>query len=211
MKKILAILSMLVLFVVSCGGDAAKKVEETAKAGGEAVKNAEEAAKDKLAEFKTLILYYSETGTTEKAALSLADLIKASGTTVDVVKVTPKEAYNADTIRETAEKQFNDKVYPEVNPVDVNIADYNVIIIGTPVWFGQPAQPLAGYLQSQDFTGKKVAVFATFGGNAGDIIKNTEVHVKGASFLPGVTLKGEDVQADKYLEALTPWATGLFK
>ena len=160
---------------------------------------------------KALIIYYSETGTTEKVANSLADTIKNTGITVDIEKITPKEAYNQETMQDVVKKQFTDKIYPEINPVNKNIADYNLIIIGTPAWFGQPAQPLIGYLQSQDFTGKKVAIYSTFGGNAGDVLKNTESYIKGATFLPGVTLKGEEVKADKYLEALKPWALGLFK
>ena len=202
---------MIVFLIMSCGGETGKKVEEAAKSGENAVKNVEETIKDKISGVKVLIIYYSETGTTEKVANSLADTIKNTGITVDIEKITPKEAYNQETMQDVVKKQFTDKIYPEINPVNKNIADYNLIIIGTPAWFGQPAQPLIGYLQSQDFTGKKVAIYSTFGGNAGDVLKNTESYIKGATFLPGVTLKGEEVKADKYLEALKPWALGLFK
>ena len=211
MKRLTGIILMIVFLIMSCGGETGKKVEEAAKSGENAVKNVEETIKDKISGVKVLIIYYSETGTTEKVANSLADTIKNTGITVDIEKITPKEAYNQETMQDVVKKQFTDKIYPEINPVNKNIADYNLIIIGTPAWFGQPAQPLIGYLQSQDFTGKKVAIYSTFGGNAGDVLKNTESYLKGATFLPGVTLKGEEVNADKYLEALKPWALGLFK
>ncbi len=211
MKRLTGIILMIVFLIMSCGGETGKKVEEAAKSGENAVKNVEETIKDKISGVKVLIIYYSETGTTEKVANSLADTIKNTGITVDIEKITPKEAYNQETMQDVVKKQFTDKIYPEINPVNKNIADYNLIIIGTPAWFGQPAQPLIGYLQSQDFTGKKVAIYSTFGGNAGDVLKNTESYIKGATFLPGVTLKGEEVKADKYLEALKPWALGLFK
>ena len=211
MKRLTGIILMIVFLIMSCGGETGKKVEEAAKSGENAVKNVEETIKDKISGVKVLIIYYSETGTTEKVANSLADTIKNTGITVDIEKITPKEAYNQETMQDVVKKQFTDKIYPEINPVNKNIADYNLIIIGTPAWFGQPAQPLIGYLQSQDFTGKKVAIYSTFGGNAGDVLKNTESYLKGATFLPGVTLKGEEVKADKYLEALKPWALGLFK
>ncbi len=211
MKRLTGIILMIVFLIMSCGGETGKKVEEAAKSGENAVKNVEETIKDKISGVKALIIYYSETGTTEKVANSLADTIKNTGITVDIEKITPKEAYNQETMQDVVKKQFTDKIYPEINPVNKNIADYNLIIIGTPAWFGQPAQPLIGYLQSQDFTGKKVAIYSTFGGNAGDVLKNTESYIKGATFLPGVTLKGEEVKADKYLEALKPWALGLFK
>ena len=211
MKKLIGIISMLAFLIISCGGEVSKKAEETAKAGEEAAKKVEETVKDKASGIKTLIIYYSETGTTEKVANSLADTIKKTGTTLDIVKVTPKEAHNQETMQDVVKKQFEDKLYPEINAIDKNIADYDLIIVATPAWFGQPAQPLIGYLESQDFTGKKVAVYSTFGNNAGDVLKNTESYIKGAIFLPGVMFKGEDVKTDKYLEALEQWALELFK
>ena len=210
MKKIISIVSMLMFLVISCGGSANKKVEEAAKAGESAVSKVGEAVKN--ADMKTLIIYYSETGATEKVSTSLQELIKGAGIkTVDVLKITPKEAYDAETIKKVVEKQVSDKVYPEILPVDKNISDYDLILVGTPSWFGQAAQPLIGYLHQQDFTGKKVAIYSTYGGNAGDVIKETEAHIKGASFFPGITVKGEDVKADKYIEILQTWTLELLK
>ena len=210
MKKIIGLISMLIFLVISCGDNANKKVEEVVKAGESTVSNVVEAVKN--TEIKTLIVYYSETGVTETVSNSLQEAIKGVGiTTVDTLKITPKEAYDSETIKKVVEKQVADKVYPEILPVDKNISDYDLILVGTPSWFGQAAQPLIGYLHQQDFTGKKVAIYSTYGGNAGDVIKETEAHIKGASFFPGITVKGEDVKADKYIEILQTWTLELLK
>lgn len=200
--KILGLLTMSMLFLVSCAG----KVEEKAKETAETVKETVETAKKKVTDNKVLVLYYSETGTTEKIAGKLEEIIGGTpAVKVDKVKIEAAEAYNSEKMQEVVKKQLNEKKFPEAKPVNVNISDYDLIIIGTPTWFGEPALPLASYLQSQDFSGKKVAIFATYGGNAGEVIKNTEKYIKGATFIPGISVKAGDIQADKYLEIFKKW------
>ena len=104
MKKIISIVSMLMFLVISCGGSANKKVEEAAKAGESAVSKVGEAVKN--ADMKTLIIYYSETGATEKVSTSLRELIKGAGIkTVDVLKINPKDAYDAETIKKVVDTE----------------------------------------------------------------------------------------------------------
>ena len=52
---------------------------------------------------------------------------------------------------------------PEIKPLDINIADYDVIAVGTPTWWYTMAPAVKTFLHQQDFTGKTVVPFMTNG------------------------------------------------
>lgn len=53
---------------------------------------------------------------------------------------------------------------PQINPISVNLADYDVIAIGTPTWWYTMAPAVLTFLTTNDFTGKTVIPFMTNGG-----------------------------------------------
>ena len=70
---------------------------------------------------------------------------------------------------------------PEIKPLDINIADYDVIAVGTPTWWYTMAPAVKTFLHQQDFTGKTVVPFMTNGGWPGHVIKDMKVACKGAN------------------------------
>lgn len=70
---------------------------------------------------------------------------------------------------------------PEIKPLDINIADYDVIAVGTPTWWYTMAPAVKTFLHQQDFTGKTVVPFMTNGGWSGHIIKDMKAACKGAN------------------------------
>lgn len=109
---------------------------------------------------KVLVLYYSQTGTTKTVAEEIQKQLGA-----DIEELVCEEPYEGDfnaTIQRCQEEQSEGKV-PAMKPIQANLADYDLIFLGYPVWFGTYAQPIAGLLQSQDFEGCKVVTFCTFG------------------------------------------------
>ena len=109
---------------------------------------------------KTLVLYYSENGTTKTVAEELQKQLGA-----DIEAVEAVEAYTGDfqaTIqRGNKERQSGE--WPAIKPLKKKIADYDVIFLGYPIWFGTYANPIVTLVKQQDFAGKTVVPFCSFG------------------------------------------------
>ena len=61
-----------------------------------------------------------------------------------------------------ARQELADKALPQLAE-EVSIAKYDTIILGFPIWFGSYPRAIASWFESQDFSGKKVYIFVTFG------------------------------------------------
>lgn len=114
---------------------------------------------------KTLVAYFSATGTTEKVAKVIATNINA-----DIFEIIPKEKYtNSDlnwndaNSRTTHEKE-NLNIRPEIASKLENIDDYNVIFLGFPVWWYKAPNIIYTFLESYNFTNKTIIPFCTSGG-----------------------------------------------
>lgn len=109
---------------------------------------------------KILVLYYSQTETTAAVAEELRKTLGA-----DVERIEATEPYTGDyqqTIDRCREEVEND-IAPTINPLHVNLADYDVIFLGYPIWFSTYPRPVMALLDSYDLAGKKVVPFYTFG------------------------------------------------
>ncbi len=120
------------------------------------------------AQAKTLIVYYSYTNNVERIVNELRNQIEA-----DVIEIEPAEKgldYAADNyaigsalisaIRNNPEDASS---YPAIDPLSVNLADYNCIIIGAPLWWSNMAAPLQTYLfhNGSQMAGKKIGLIVS--------------------------------------------------
>jgi flavodoxin len=109
---------------------------------------------------KYLVLYYSQSGATKEVAEELQRLL---GADIDSIQVeNPYDGTYAETIERCQNERANG-IVPKIKPLDKNVADYDVIFLGYPIWFGTYARPIYGLVDSLDFEGKKVVTFCTFG------------------------------------------------
>ena len=109
---------------------------------------------------KTLVLYYSENGTTKTVAEELQKQLDA-----DIEAVEAVEAYTGDfqaTIQR-GNKERESGQWPAIKPLKKKIADYDVVFLGYPIWFGTYANPMVTLVKEQDFAGKTIVPFCTFG------------------------------------------------
>ena len=109
---------------------------------------------------KTLVLYYSENGTTKTVAEELQKQLGA-----DIEAVEAVEAYTGDfqaTIQR-GNKERESGQWPAIKPLKKKIADYDVIFLGYPIWFGTYANPMVTLVKQQDFAGKTIVPFCSFG------------------------------------------------
>ncbi|MDO4462414.1 MAG: flavodoxin [Bacteroidia bacterium] len=108
---------------------------------------------------KSLVVYYSQSGATKQVANIFANAVSA-----DIDSIVAENPYNGDFNQTIArcQEEFANGITPSVS-TSRNVADYDTIYIGYPVWFGKVAQPMAGWLKSVDLTNKVIIPFCTFG------------------------------------------------
>jgi len=118
--------------------------------------------KGRLQVKKILIAYYSHSGNTEKIAKEIQN--KTGGTLFEIAPVDdyPKD-YKACV--DQAGKEIKSGFLPKLVKTKVeNIADYDLVFIGSPNWWSTIAPPVSAFLTENDFAGKQVAAFITHGG-----------------------------------------------
>lgn len=129
---------------------------------------------------RMLIVYYSvSNGNTKRIAKRLQEATDADIVRIETVKPY-SGSYNA--IVEQGQREVNRGYQPEIKPLSVNPADYDVIAIGTPTWWYTMAPAVLTFLKSYDWKGKVVIPFQTHGGWPGHVMKDMENTCKGADF-----------------------------
>ena len=142
---------------------------------------------------KMLVLYYSQTQTTQQVAEAIANSLGADIEAIECV-VPYDGDFNA-TIARSQQERAEGKV-PEIKPLSVNVADYDVIFLGYPIWFGTYAPPVAGLLATVDLSGKKIVPFCTFGsGGLDSSVNDLKANLPDAEILPGYGVRQARIDA----------------
>ena len=153
-KRFLLTLAALAIVIAGCGQN--KKTEANQKT--------EEETK-----MKTLVAYFSATGTTKALAEKIASQLNA-----DLYEIKPEVPYTAadldwrdKTSRSTIEMQDKNSRPAMIKDLE-NAESYTTIYIGFPVWWYTAPTIINTFLESYDFSGKNVVFFATSGGSTID-------------------------------------------
>lgn len=152
---------------------------------------------------KTLVAYFSASGTTQRAADKLA---KAAG--ADLYEIRPAVPYTWADLdwmdkksRSTLEMK-DPSFRPELADKDADIASYDRIFLGFPIWWYVAPTLINTFLESYDFTGKEIVLFATSGGSGfGKTVQALEPSCPGAVIKEGRLLNGGMSEAE-----LKTWA-----
>lgn len=153
---------------------------------------------------KVLVLYYSQTSNTKTVAQEIATRLGA-----DIEEIVAVQPYDGDfqaTIGRCMQER-EQGIIPEIQPLTANIADYDIIFLGYPVWFGTYAPPVAALLNQVDLSGKKVVPFCTFGsGGLESSVKDLTEKQPKAEILPGYGVRAARISAvaqevDQFLKA----------
>ena len=118
---------------------------------------------------KTLISYFSATGTTRDVALKIAEVIKA-----DVFEIEATDKYTSADLDWTNKssrssvEMADESSRPSIKDKINNISDYNNIVIGFPVWWYREPSIIDTFIEENDLSNKNVYVFVTSGGSAVD-------------------------------------------
>lgn len=115
---------------------------------------------------KKLVAYFSASGTTKKAAERLA---KAAG--ADLFEIKPAAPYTSADLdwmdkKSRSSVEMNDPASrPEIAGKLSNMADYDTVFLGFPIWWYVAPRIISTFVESYDFTGKILVPFATSGGS----------------------------------------------
>lgn len=144
---------------------------------------------------KNLVVYYSwSNGNTKRIAEKLGQAIGA-----DIVRIETVQPYSGsyDDVVSQGQREVNKGYKPQMQPLDVDINDYDVIAIGTPTWWYTMAPAVLTFLESEDWSGKTVIPFMTNGGWPGHVIEDIKKCCRGARFLPAMEIKFDSTGGDR--------------
>lgn len=146
---------------------------------------------------KQLVAYFSASGTTARVA---KDLAKAAG--ADLYEIKPAVPYtradlNWQDKNSRSSVEMRDKSSrPALADTDANIADYDTIFVGFPIWWYVAPTIINSFLEAYDFSGKKIVLFATSGGSGfGKAVAGLQPSVPHATIVEGALLNGRPNEA----------------
>lgn len=115
---------------------------------------------------KILVTYFSASGVTKNVADNIAKVVEG-----DLFEIEPKEKYTREDLdwknkksRSSVEMQ-NREYRPEIKEKSIDISNYDIILIGFPIWWGVAPTVVNTFLESRDFSGKTLIPFCTSGGS----------------------------------------------
>ncbi len=197
MKKIFLLL--LIIFTMSgCGGEEKTPAEPEKK-------SVEKAPVETSSDKKILVLYFSRTGeeynvgTITKGNTEIVAEMIAQKVGGDLFEVKPAKPYPNEyqACTEIAKTELESNARPAFEKNIDNLAQYDTIFIGYPIWWSALPRVMMTFLESNDFSGKKIIPFCTHGGSG---LAGTEREIKDAcpnsEVLSGLAIVGKTAQND---------------
>ena len=155
---------------------------------------------------KKLAAYFSASGTTAAVAKTLSEAAGA-----DLYEIKPQTPYtradlNWQDKKSRSSVEMNDKSFrPPLANRDAHVEDYDTIFLGFPIWWYTAPTIINTFLESYDFSGKTIILFATSGGSGfGKTAADLKVSAKGAVIRDGKLLNGRQTR-----ESLAAWVNSL--
>lgn len=110
---------------------------------------------------KILIAYFSHSGTTKKVAEQIKQAVGGDLFEIKEADPYPRD-YNA--VVKQAKHEIANGYRPVIKGIVLNINDYDLVIVGSPNWWGTIAPPMATFLVQANFSGQTIVPFITHGG-----------------------------------------------
>ena len=145
---------------------------------------------------KILVAYFSAGGTTRKVAEMIAET-----TAADLYEILPKQPYTKADLdwmdkKSRSSVEMRDKKFrPKIRDMDAQIDKYDEVILGFPIWWYVAPTIINTFLESYDFSGKKIVLFATSGGSGfGNTVKELMPSAPNANIVEGKILNHVSTQ-----------------
>ena len=155
---------------------------------------------------RILVAYFSASGTTARTAKNLAEAVGA-----DLYEIRPAVPYSdadldwTDKKSRSSVEMNNRSGRPALADTNADIAAYDVVFVGFPIWWYVAPTIINTFLESYDFTGKTIILFATSGGSGfGGAAAGLRDSAPGAVIREGKLLNGRQSR-----DSLTAWVNSL--
>ena len=156
---------------------------------------------------KKLVAYFSASGVTAKVADMLADAVGA-----DIYEIRPEVPYTKADLNWMDKKsrstiEMNDKTSrPALADKDANVEQYDTIFLGFPIWWYRAPSIINTFLESYDFTDKRIILFATSGGSKfGKTVDELRVSVPDSCDI----IEGKLLNGKQTIPAIRNWTEAL--
>ena len=156
---------------------------------------------------KKLVAYFSATGTTADAAKKIAEAAGA-----DLYEIRPETPYTTEDLdwnnqssRTSLEMNMR-SLHPALADTNANVGDYDIVFLGFPIWWYTVPTIINAFLESYDFSGKKIILFGTSGSTGFDkVTHDIEASVNDTTEL----VKGVIIHGTQSAEEWKSWVDGL--
>lgn len=201
--SLLMLLSMLLIFG-GCAGNSSNSESNLAT-----TTNVTSQASNSSESVKSLVVYFSWSGNTQKMAQWIAD---ESGS--DIYSVTPKEPYGDDynACTDRAKNELDNGIRPELSDLmdkDV-MAQYDTIYVGFPIWWYDLPMPMTAFLENYDLSGKTIIPFFSHNGSSSgagsldtlkEICKNADVMTDDALSISGNSVESSESEIRDWVKS----------
>lgn len=154
---------------------------------------------------KILIAYFTRSGNTETLADSIQEKTGGTKFKIETVRDYPED-YSG--VYDEAMKEQRENARPELKTRVDHMADYDTVFVGYPIWHGDTPMAIRSFLESYDFSGKKVIPFCSSGSSRPDTsYASVRASASGAEVLDGFWTRGADV--GNAADEINQWIDGL--
>ena len=156
---------------------------------------------------KKLVAYFSASGVTAKVADILADAVGA-----DIYEIRPEVPYTKADLNWMDKKsrstiEMNDRTSrPAIADKNAKVEQYDTIFLGFPIWWYRAPSIINTFLESYNFAGKKIILFATSGGSKfGKTVDELKVSVPDSCDI----IEGKLLNGKQTIPAIRNWTEAL--
>ena len=153
---------------------------------------------------KSLVVYYTRTGNAKFVAETIAaELGSDIEEVVDLKKRAGKLGWMMAGKDATQEKQT------QIGPTTRVPQDYDLIVLGTPIWASKPTPAIRTYIAKNDLSGKKVALFFTMDSNLKQAVGKTKALIPNVTFVGDIAIQRALDKKDETEKQIANWCGSL--
>jgi flavodoxin len=141
---------------------------------------------------RVLIVYYTRSGNTREIASQIHQSVGG-----DIVEIQTVEPYpdDYDAVTKQAKQELNSGYKPPLKTKVENLGSYNVVFLGSPIWWSTIASPVRTFLSENDLSGKTILPFVTHAGSAlGKSVADIAALCPNSTVSDGLTVWGRDAK-----------------
>lgn len=155
---------------------------------------------------KILIAYYSRTGNTRKVAEAIKEQLACD--IEEIISI--KDRLGAMGLIISG-KEATFKTLADIKPIEKNPANYDLVIIGTPIWAGNISSPIRGYIEKYKTGFKNISAFCTMGGDNTNLCFNEIEKICDKNLVAKLSVKAKEVNTTELARKVNSYCAEIIK